>query len=78
MDTIRWKENNTRPAIKDDTADTRKNMGAGQTWHIGYLLPFLTDQSEGGSIPEKADLPCSFTPEQNWPWRTCRPRVKSD
>lgn len=60
MDTIRWKENNARPAIKDDTADTRKNMGAGQTWHIGYLLPFLTDQFEGGSIPEKSRFALQF------------------
>ncbi len=60
VDTIRWKENNTRPAIKDDTADTRRNMGSGQTWHIGYLLPFLTAQSEQGSVPEKSRFALQF------------------
>lgn len=60
VDTIRWKENTARPVIKDDTADARKNMGGGQTWHIGYLLPFLTAQSEEGSIPEKSRFALQF------------------
>ena len=60
MDTIRWRENTTRPVIKDDSAGAQKNMGSGQTWHIGYLLPFLTDQSEEGNIPEKSRFALQF------------------
>ena len=60
MDTIRWRENNTRPVIKDDAAGAQKNMGSGQTWHIGYLLPFLTEQTEEGSVPEKSRFALQF------------------
>jgi len=60
VDTIRWKENNTRRVIKDEAAADQRNLGAGQTWHIGYLLPFLTAQSEEGSVPEKSRFALQF------------------
>ncbi len=61
IDTVRWTPNNGKPPIGND----RPNPGnqpprPGETYHIAYLLPFLTAQAEGTTVPDKSELALQF------------------
>lgn len=59
MDTVRWSNNNTgRPPIGSSPSPARP--AAGQTYHIAYLLPFLSNQMSGTALPEKSQLAMQF------------------
>jgi hypothetical protein len=59
IDTIRWTPNNGKPPIKNTPSNTGKPIPAGETYHIGFLLPFLTNQA-AGEVPEKSRLALQF------------------
>lgn len=59
MDTVRWSNPNTgRPPIGPPTTPTHPTTG--QTYHIAYLLPFLSNQMSGTAVPEKSQLAMQF------------------
>lgn len=65
MDTVRWTNPaNPKPPIKNEpvrpNTQPGQNTGAGSSYHIAYLLPFLTAQTEGAAIPEKSRLAVQF------------------
>ncbi len=63
VDTIRWTTApNTKPPIADAPATPADAPGAGQTYRLALLLPFLTDQADpsGLSVPEKSSLALQF------------------
>jgi ABC-type branched-subunit amino acid transport system substrate-binding protein len=62
MDTIRWTPNNTgKPPIGNAPNPTGERPNPnGDTYHIAYLLPFLTNQATGNSVPEKSQLALQF------------------
>jgi ABC-type branched-subunit amino acid transport system substrate-binding protein len=63
MDTVRWSQpTNPKPPIRNEPgrpADPA-GQGSGSSYHIAYLLPFLSAQSEGGSVPDKSRLALQF------------------
>lgn len=65
MDTVRWTNpSNPKPPIKNEPTNPNAppvpNTGAGSTYHIAYLLPFLSAQSDGVTVPEKSKLAIQF------------------
>ena len=60
MDTIRWTPNNSgKPPIGG--APTKPSAPvAGETYHIAFLLPFLSNQMSGSAVPEKSRLAVQF------------------
>ncbi|MBK8426391.1 MAG: hypothetical protein IPL27_10690 [Lewinellaceae bacterium] len=62
MDTVRWTNPaNPKPPIKNEPGtQPTPNTGVGSTYHIAYLLPFLTSQSSGATVPEKSRLATQF------------------
>jgi ABC-type branched-subunit amino acid transport system substrate-binding protein len=59
MDTIRWTPNNSgKPPIGG--APTPSSPTLGETYHIAYLLPFLSNQMTGSEVPEKSRLGAQF------------------
>ncbi len=61
MDTVRWTTpTNPKPPIKNDPNGARPGTGTGNSYHIAYLLPFLSSQAEGGVVPEKSRLAVQF------------------
>lgn len=61
MDTIRWTPNNSgKPPIGDAPNDRPALPTTGDTYHIAYLLPFLSGQMTDGVVPEKSRLAVQF------------------
>ncbi|HOY07772.1 MAG TPA: ABC transporter substrate-binding protein [Saprospiraceae bacterium] len=63
MDTVRWTNPaNPKPPIKNEpgTPGTQPGAGTGSTYHVAFLLPFLTAQSDGTIVPEKSELANQF------------------
>ncbi len=63
MDTVRWSNpTNTKPPIKNQPTQpgTLPNTGAGSTYQMAYLLPFLSAQSDGTTVPDKSRLAIQF------------------
>ena len=64
MDTVRWTNPaNPKPPIKNDPSRPTTQPGPagnGSTYHMAFLLPFLTGQSDGSTVPEKSTLAVQF------------------
>lgn len=62
MDTVRWTTStNPKPPIKNDPNGTRPGQaGTGNSYHIAFLLPFLSAQAEGTAVPEKSRMAVQF------------------
>lgn len=61
IDTVRWTPNTNKPPIKNEPGNNSDRPGAsGDTYHIGYLLPFLSNQATAGTVPEKSRLGLQF------------------
>jgi ABC-type branched-subunit amino acid transport system substrate-binding protein len=66
MDTVRWTTpSNPRPPIKNDPGKPgnipgRQPAGAGDTYHLALLLPFLTNKVDNNSVPDKSKLALQF------------------
>lgn len=63
MDTVRWSTpSNPKPPIKNEPTRPGVETGAGNgsTYHLAILLPFLTAQSDGATVPEKSALGLQF------------------
>lgn len=63
MDTIRWTPNQTgKPPIGNAPGKPgdRPAPIAGETYHIAFLLPFLSNQMIGDQVPEKSRLGLQF------------------
>lgn len=61
VDTIRWTPNNTKPPISNEPNRTGdRPSGISDTYHIAYLLPFLTNQASGGVVPERSRFALQF------------------
>lgn len=55
MDTVRWTTpTNPKPPIGPVTEQPGQPGGFGDTYQIGLLLPFLTNQAAGGTVPDKS------------------------
>ena len=60
MDTIRWTPNNSgKPPIGAPPGKPPAPT-AGQTYHLAFLLPFLSNQMLGSDVPEKSRLALQF------------------
>lgn len=61
MDTIRWTTpTNARPPIGSAPAGGIKPQNLGDTYQIAFLLPFLTKQYDGNTVPEKSKPALQF------------------
>ncbi|MBL7825544.1 MAG: ABC transporter substrate-binding protein [Saprospiraceae bacterium] len=60
IDTVRWTPNTGKPPIKNDPNKPGPRPATGDTYHIGFLLPFLTNQAAGTTVPEKSRLGLQF------------------
>jgi ABC-type branched-subunit amino acid transport system substrate-binding protein len=70
MDTVRWTTpGNAKPPIKNEpknnpggqnTGGQNNAVGNGETYRIAFLLPFLSNQAENTSVPEKSRLALQF------------------
>jgi len=61
MDTIRWTTApNPKPPIGDAPARPPETPYAGQAYRLALLLPFLTDQADPGTVPDKSGLALQF------------------
>jgi len=62
MDTIRWTPGNPKPPIKNNPTrpGEQPTYRPGDTYHLAFLLPFLTNQASGSTVPEKSRLAVQF------------------
>lgn len=61
MDTIRWSPaNGGKPPIGPATGQPGGNKPSGATYHISFLLPFLSNQMTGEEVPDKSRLALQF------------------
>lgn len=62
MDTIRWTTPvHPKPPIGAQPAQpARPSGGFGDTYHLAMLLPFLTNQTTGNTVPDKSNLALQF------------------
>lgn len=62
MDTIRWTSPaNPKPPIgPNNTRPGQPTGGFGDTYTIGLLLPFLTNQATGNTVPDRSNLALQF------------------
>jgi len=60
IDTIRWTPNNGKPPIKNEPNRPTDRPGAGDTYNIALLLPFLSNQATAGTVPDKSRLALQF------------------
>lgn len=61
MDTIRWSTPSSgNPPIGPATNKPSGKQPAGATYHIGFLLPFLSNQMSGDQVPDKSRLALQF------------------
>lgn len=61
MDTIRWTSpGQPKPPIGNDKPAPGNTTAPGQTYQIGLLLPFLSNQFDGTTVPEKSRLAVQF------------------
>lgn len=61
MDTVRWSTPpQARPPIGNDKKQEENAPRPGQTYQIGLLLPFLSNQFDGSTLPEKSRLAVQF------------------
>ncbi len=62
MDTIRWTPSNPKPPIKNNPSRPAEQptYRPGDTYHLAFLLPFLTNQATAGAVPEKSRLAIQF------------------
>jgi len=60
MDTIRWKPNNAGKPPIGGVPDKPAPPAAGATYHLAFLMPFLSSQMTGGAVPEKSRLAVQF------------------
>lgn len=62
IDTIRWSTPaNAKPPIGNQPGQpVRPQGGLGDTYHLALLLPFLTNQTSGSTVPEKSNLALQF------------------
>lgn len=59
MDTIRWTQGTGKPSI-GDAPGKPATPAAGTSYHIAFLLPFLSDQMVDETAPEKSKLALQF------------------
>ncbi len=61
IDTIRWTPNTGKPPIKNEpNRPGDRPAQSGDTYQIGFLLPFLTNQATGAGVPERSTLALQF------------------
>ncbi len=61
IDTIRWTPNTSKPPINNKpNRPGERPAQAGDTYQIAFLLPFLTNQATGASVPERSALALQF------------------
>jgi len=60
MDTIRWTPNNSGKPPIGGVPGKPSNPATGETYHIAYLLPFLSSQMTEGTVSEKSRLAVQF------------------
>lgn len=62
VDTLRWTTpSNPKPPIGAPSGNTGNPTGLpGETYRIAYLLPFLSAQYDGATVPEKSRLAVQF------------------
>ena len=60
IDTIRWTPNNSGKPPIGGVPDKPGRPNAGDTYHIAYLLPFLSSQMTGSEVSEKSRLAVQF------------------
>jgi ABC-type branched-subunit amino acid transport system substrate-binding protein len=61
MDTVRWTlPANPKPPIGAQPTQPARPSGMSDTYKIGLLLPFLTNQTAGNSVPERSSLALQF------------------
>jgi len=60
IDTIRWTPNNSGKPPIGTVPDKPAKPTVGETYHIAFLLPFLSSQMTGGVVPEKSRLAVQF------------------
>lgn len=61
MDTIRWTTpTNPIPPIGPATEQPTRPGGFSDTYHLGLMLPFLTNQTAGGTVPDKSTPALQF------------------
>lgn len=61
MDTVRWTPGNPKPPIKTNPGRPGDQpFRPGDTYHLAFLLPFLTSQATGSAVPEKSRLAVQF------------------
>ncbi len=63
MDTVRWTNpSQPKPPISNDNRHGNDALppGDGSTYHLALLLPFLSGQFDGSTVPEKSTLALQF------------------
>lgn len=61
MDTVRWTPNTGKPPITGEPGASGVHPGKSDTYQIGFLLPFLTNQSSPSApVPDKSRLGLQF------------------
>lgn len=60
VDTIRWTPNNSGKPPIGGTPGKPGQPAAGESYHLAYLLPFLSNQMSGETAPEKSRLAVQF------------------
>ena len=61
IDTVRWTTPaNPKPPIGAQPTQPARPAGSGDTYHLALLLPFLTSQAGGGTVPDKSKLALQF------------------
>ena len=61
MDTVRWTTPaNPKPPIKNSPTKPNERPATSDAYHMAYLLPFLSNQSDGTTVPEKSRLALQF------------------
>jgi len=60
MDTVRWTPNNSGKPPIGGVPNKPPPATAGETYHLAFLLPFLSSQMTEGTVPEKSRLAVQF------------------
>ena len=60
IDTIRWSEGHSGKPPIGEAQGKPAPATPGETYHIAFLLPFLSDQMSGECVPDKSELATQF------------------
>lgn len=60
MDTIRWTPNNTGKPPIGGVPGKPQSPSTGETYHLAFLLPFLSNQMTDGTVSDKSRLALQF------------------